>query len=146
MAAWYQANIHSYGSIFTNCPLINNKPVRHDCTGFVRACLQLFGCDPGDIRSVVMTPGSNFDKVLRANGFSLVQNSPYVISQTAKPWDICSRTVYAGFGHGHAEIFAGEFGGRFKSWGWGSVHDTAHGGMPSGINRTEKYEFIWRKT
>lgn len=146
MAEWYQTNIHSYGSIYSPCPLINNQQVRHDCTGFVRACLQLFGCDPGEIRSLIMTPGSSFDKTLQANGFALVQNGPYVISQTAQPWDICSRTVNAGFGHGHAEIFAGEFDGRFKSWGWGSVHDLSHGGMPSGINRGERYEFIWRKT
>lgn len=146
MGKWYEENIHNYGAVYSMCPLVNKK-VRHDCTGFVRACLLLNGIDIAEFNSITMTPGSDFDKTLQANGFTLIQTSPYVISETAKPGDICSRTVKAGFGHGHAEIYAGFIDGKHKSWGWGSVHDgkNGHPGMPAGINSKERYQYIWRK-
>ena len=46
--------------------------------------------------------------------------------------------------NGHVEIFAGVIGGKMKSYSWGNVHDTAHGGMPSATWPADRFVSIWR--
>ena len=151
MGKWYQANIHTYqgtlkkprkGRTAYSCPLVNGKRVYDDCTGFVTACLMYFGVSvpEGDPwHSAEMVAGArNFDKNMVAAGFVRYNYS----FETLKPFDIIYR-------NGHAEIYAGK-SDKYRSWGWGSVHDGIDGrsAMPSGVNESElktSYKYIYRK-
>ena len=84
-----------------------------------------------------MQPGGEFDRVIRAAGFTYMPYSSSIVS----PGDII-----CGGASTHTEIFAG--GG--KSYSWGNIHDGISTrkqrrpqGMPSGFN-TMNYKHIWR--
>ena len=157
MGKWYEENIHTYqhskssmdpimGKKMYICPLLNssNKQVADDCSGFVKACLQLYGIE--EINHIFVTtsnmqPGSEFDKVLRRNGFQYMVYSKDV----RQPGDII-----CGGPSTHTEIYAGTFCGRHKSYSWGNIHDGISTrkqkfpqGMPCGTYEMN-YKHIWR--
>lgn len=121
MKTFYENNVHIYANCPPNydCNLIHGK-VRPDCSGFVSACLVLYGLkvyDPASDYppgSAMMLGDAFFEKI--AGAFSRIKFS----KEEAKPWDIL-------VGNGHTEIYAGDN----KSYSWGRVHDLSHGGMPS---------------
>lgn len=158
MGKWYEKNIHTYqgtsgtepvkGKKFYICPLLTrqNKQVADDCSGFVKACLQLFGIEEIDhiwVTTSNMQPGSEFDKILRKNGFQYLMYS----KETRRPGDIM-----CGGSSTHTEIYAGTIGGRHKSYSWGNIHDgiskrkqKAPQGMPCSTSEIN-YKHIWRYT
>lgn len=142
MKSWYETNIHDYNQQgWTECPLINQK-VRHDCSGYVTSCLKLYGMEwPHN----TMVEG-NWDcshtndswTRLTQGGFTAIEcGSIEKTKEQAQAFDIF-------IGHGHTEVYAGDG----KSYSWGSCHDLAKGGMPSGINwhcgNGNPYSVIWR--
>jgi hypothetical protein len=139
MGKWYESNIHNYSQgQFTLCPLTNSR-VRHDCSGYVSACLQYFGAfKRGQItNSGGFTSDGNIAKILQSAGFRKMDYS----YTTAEPFDIITYD-------GHVEILASK-GEHPKSWGWGNVHDckNGHACMPAGTGNKPKgstYKVIWR--
>ena len=157
MGKWYEHNIHTYqhstsasepikGKKFYICPLLTrgNKQVGDDCSGFVKACIQYFGIEEMDhvwVCTASMQPGSEFDKILRKNGFQYMIYS----KETRQPGDII-----CGSANTHTEIYAGQLGGRNKSYSWGNIHDgistrkqKTPQGMPCGTSE-QQYKHIWR--
>lgn len=149
MGAWYQHNIHTYqgtvgteplkGKKFYNCDLIGTK-VADDCSGFVKACLQMFGIAEVNsiwVTTAAMQPGSKFDDVLRSSGFTYMSYSKDIV----QPGDIM-----CGGPSTHTEIYAGDG----KSYSWGNIHDGIHArkckspqGMPCYTCKMN-YKHIWR--
>ena len=139
MGKWYEKNIHEYNQGSTKyCDLIGTN-VRKDCSGFVSACLQLFGT----FKKGFMTNSSGFNSdasvasMLTNGGFKKL---PYSW-ETVQPYDIIAYS-------GHVEILA-EKGEHPKSWGWGSAHDCqgVHACMPAGTGKKpigSTYKTIWR--
>ena len=136
VANWYQTNVHDYNQgKYTQCGISNCGMVRHDCSGYVSACLRAAGIiKPTQIfRSGDFVGSGSAATALRKAGFIQL---PY--SKTnVRPFDIIAL-------NGHVEIFAGMVGGKMKSYSWGNVHDTAHGGMPSATWPTDRFVQIWR--
>ena len=133
MGKWYESNVHTYSQgERTECPLVDNYGVRHDCSGYVCACLWLFGALPKGqfYQSAGFTTDANLASTLESKGFV---GGTYSVSEV-KPYDIISYC-------GHVEIYAG----NGKSWAWGNVHDTEHGGLPCGTAAKTKYQKIWRR-
>lgn len=134
---WYQANIHNYSQgSFTNCPLPLCGSVRHDCSGYISACLRHAGIIRTNqiYRSGDFLPTGAAAPQLRAAGFVCLQ---YNINQV-QPFDIIAR-------NGHVEIFAGKIGSSMRSWSWGSCHDgmNGHAGMPAYMAK-QAYAVMWR--
>ena len=140
MKSWYEQNIHDYSQgrakdpmpCFTMCNIPGAGNCRHDCSGFVSACLRVFGAFPANYTScsAMMLPGATDGKRLQSAGFQALS---YNI-ETAQPFDIFVL-------NGHTEIYAG----NRRSYNWGSCHDIAHGGMPSGTSHLSKgYEVMYR--
>ena len=131
---WYEANVHEYNqSGWSNCPLIGVS-VRHDCSGYVAACLKRFGVKRPPYKGKD-SPGSSqyldnksLTDVLTSAGFKKMA------FKDPQPFDIMAR-------NGHVEIYAGDK----KSWGWGSCHDgrNKNPGMPAPWNKPP-YTVIWR--
>lgn len=135
MGKWYESNIHTYSQkTYSSCDLIGAR-VRHDCSGFVSACLQYFGAfTKGKIvGSCDFTTNDSIEKILTNSGFRKLSYS----YDKAEPFDIISYC-------GHVEILA-EKGKSPKSWSWGSCHDcrNGHACMPAFMNK-KNYKIIWR--
>lgn len=139
MGKWYEKNVPEYSQSKTSlCPLIGTN-VRWDCSGYVSACLQLFGT----FKKGFITNSSGFNgdasvaSMLSNGGFKKL---PYSW-ETVQPYDIIAY-------NGHVEILA-EKGEHPKSWGWGSVHNCKDGNacMPARTGKKPKgttYKTIWR--
>lgn len=137
---WYEANIHNYNqSRYTFCNLTNTK-VRHDCSGYVSACLQYFKAFNNGLTtsSAGFTSEEKIARILEKNGFRKIAYS----WDEVQPFDIVS--------HGsHVEILASK-NRPIKDWGWGSCHDGINGnaGMPANADSkaytNNKYKVIWR--
>ena len=131
VAKWYQTNVHDYNQgKYTQCGISNCGMVRHDCSGYVSACLRAAGIIKTTqiFRSGDFVGSGSAATALRKAGFIQL---PY--SKTnVRPFDIIAL-------NGHVEIFAGVIGGKMKSYSWGNVHDTAHGGMPSATWPTDRF-------
>ena len=148
MGKWYEQNIHTYqgktqkpwaGKHWYMCPLINEK-VADDCSGFVQACLKLFGIDCPIIATALMQEGSVFMKLMENSGFTHY-------SGTFGPGNLQAGDIICGGASTHTEIYAGEG----KSWSWGSIHDgqNGHSGMPANFCKMDSrggYIHCWRKT
>ena len=150
MGKWYETNIHTYqgctgpgskGKHWYDCSLVNTK-VADDCSGFVQACLLLFGVKCPSISTAVMQ-NDGFMKMMTDAGFEHISGKWTI--ENAKPGDIlCGR------GGTHTEIYAGEK----ESWSWGNVHDKigprSHGqGMPCKFCQIDSrggYVHCWRYT
>ena len=145
MGKWYEANIHTYqGTTYKKpqCakswfkgPLGYN--VGDDCSGYVCACLHGIGAMSTGTHwsSSSFTTDSSVEEQLKKAGFVKIPWS----FESRRPYDIQTKC-------GHVEIYAGvDANGSHRSWGWGWIHDTSHGGMPAKIDRT-KYTYIFRKT
>ena len=157
MGEWYETNIHTYqhsksasdpikGKKMYVCPLLTrtNNNVADDCSGFVKACIQYFGIKEIDhiwVTTSAMQPGSEFDKVLRNNGFQYMIYS----KEVRKVGDIM-----CGGPGSHTEIYAGTFGGKHRSYSWGNIHDgisTRKQKFPQGMpcaTYEMNYKHIWR--
>ena len=145
MGKWYEQNIHNYNQgQYTRCNLTNSS-VRHDCSGFVSACLQYFGTfkKGRTENSGTFTRGADVAKVMQNGGFRKMSYS----WDAVQPFDIVS---FNNGGKGHVEILASK-SDPIKDWGWGSVHDCSKGKnacMPAVAdgNRYKKnvYTVIWR--
>ena len=140
MKSWYETNIHTYvqGSAVDSCPLLNGGKVRRDCSGFVNACLCLYGIQTYDTQKPGWPPSSAF--MLKDDYYQKLSNDFIRMEynkEELQPYDIM-------VGNGHTEIYAGER----KSFSWGNVHDIAHGGMPSGtawnFGGGKTYSIIYR--
>lgn len=140
MGKWYERNVHEYNqNAMIACDLLGGTKVRKDCSGYVSACLQLFGT----FKKGFITNSSGFNgdasvaSMLSNGGF---KKFPYSWN-TVQPYDIIAY-------NGHVEILA-EKGEHPKSWGWGSTHDcmNGHACMPAGTGKKPKgttYKTIWR--
>jgi len=149
MGKWYESNIHTYQTGTTGkamgqkgwfmCPLINDK-VADDCSGFVQACLKLFGVNCPVITTAMMQDGSQFMKLMENAGFT--HYSGKFTPDNLQPGDIiCGRAST------HTEIYAGDK----KSWSWGNIHDgqNGHQGMPCNFCKIDSrggYIHCWRKS
>lgn len=140
MGKWYESNVHEYNqSGWSSCDLLSGTRVRHDCSGYVSACLQYFGTLKKGVvfSSCEYTTSSKVSDLLKSGGFTKLNYSWDI----AQPYDIISYC-------GHVEILA-EKGEHPKSWGWGSCHDcrNGHACMPAGTGQKPKgstYKVIWR--
>ena len=140
MGKWYERNVHEYNQGATiSCDLLGGTNVRKDCSGFVSACLQLFGTFKKGF--VTNSGGFNSDvsvaSMLSNGGFKKL---PYSW-ETVQPYDIIAY-------NGHVEILA-QKGEHPKSWGWGNTHDckNGHACMPAGTGKKpigSTYKTIWR--
>jgi hypothetical protein len=141
MGKWYESNIHNYNQgQYTSCSLLGGQKVRHDCSGFVSACLQYFGA----FKKGFLTNSSGFvgdssvSNMLTNGGFRQLEFS----WDKAQEYDIVALK-------GHVEILASK-GSPIKDWGWGSCHDgrNGHQGMPANADSkrytNNKYLKIWR--
>lgn len=149
MGKWYESNIHTYQTGTTGkamgkkgwfmCPLINDK-VADDCSGFVQACLKLFGVNCPVITTSVMQEGSQFMKLMENSGFTHYKGK--FTPDNLQPGDII-----CGGPSTHTEIYAGDR----KSWSWGNIHDgqNKHQGMPCNFCKIDSrggYIHCWRKS
>ena len=140
MGKWYETNVHEYNQKgWSNCALLNGTKVRHDCSGYVSACLQYFGA----FKNGFVTSSSGFNQgtdiydILKSKGFTKLDYSWNIV----QPYDIIAY-------NGHVEILA-EKGEKPKSWGWGACHDgkNGHSGMPASTGpkpKGDEYKSIWR--
>lgn len=137
IAEWYSNNVHEYNQgHFSFCDLVGAK-VRHDCSGFVSACLWRAGFIPvGQIfrSGDYIAGGAATKKLLGTGRFSI---RPFNTNEL-EPFDIVAK-------NGHVEIFAGKFNGKMKSYSWGSCHDKSEGGEPCDFYK-DKYTHILRCT
>ena len=149
MGKWYESNMHTYqtgkdgrahgAKGWFMCPLINDK-VADDCSGFVQACLRLFGVNCPVITTSMMQDGSVFAKLMENSGFT--HDKGIFTPDNLQPGDII-----CGGASTHTEIYAGDK----KSWAWGTIHDgqNGHAGMPCGFCKLDKrggYIHRWRKS
>lgn len=136
MGRWYADNINAYSqSNGYDCPLLNGGQVRADCSGFISACLRMFGVLQSNKSTGELASRTNeVAEALRAKGF---RDCDYVW-EYAQPYDIVIK------GGAHGEILA-EKGDHPKSYGWGANH---HNNMPcyADAGRLSKgfYKTIWR--
>lgn len=149
MGKWYEINIHTYQTGTTGkamgrkgwypCPLINNREVADDCSGFVQACLMYFGVDCPPIRTASMQEGTIFMELMEKSGFMHYNGQFY-------PDNLLPGDIVCGAGGTHTEIYAGEN----KSWSWGNIHDGINGHKPmpclfARIDSRGGYIHCWRK-
>ena len=141
MGKWYESNIHNYNqSQYTSCPLLGGQKVRHDCSGFVSACLQYFGAFKKGFltTSKGFVGDSSVSNMLTNGGFRQLKFS----WDKAQEYDIVAL-------NGHVEILASK-ASPIKDWGWGTCHDgrNGHQGMPANAISDRyiknKYLKIWR--
>ena len=147
MGKWYEQNIHTYqgttakprkGKTWYFCPLVNTK-VADDCSGFVQACLMLFGVKCPTICTADMNK-SPFMQLMESAGFQ--HSSGMWTPENTIPGDIL-----CGGPQTHTEIYAG----NRKSWGWGNIHDgqNGHAAMPAPFCKIDSrggYIHCWRKS
>lgn len=167
MGFWYEKNIHTYQlgrQCYTGGPCnlfpdpFSNHTVRDDCTGYVCACILLYtatiiykhdeelankifkGFSWAPSSELWSTKDSPAQKTTELAGFEII---PFSL-ESLQPFDIVMGNMKNGVCKGHhGEIYAGTFDNKRRSWGWGSVHDESHGGMPAGfVNYT--YDWIFR--
>lgn len=145
MKAWYESNIHTYQKKWSiECPLINGN-VRDDCSGFVNACLCLYGTPTYNTSSGTNAPASYY---MMQNDYAEKISSSFIripySKEDLQPYDIIVGNAVNGNQHGHTEIYAGDR----KSFSWGRVHDLDAGGMPSptawSFNGGTTYSYIFR--
>ena len=145
MKSWYESNIHTYQKLWSiECPLINGH-VRDDCSGFVNACLCLYGTPTYDTSSGKNAPASYY--MMQDDYAAKISSSfiriPYS-KEDLQPYDIIVGNAVDGNQHGHTEIYAGDR----KSFSWGNIHDLDAGGMPSPtawtFNGGTTYSYIFR--
>lgn len=126
--SWWEKNVHVYShDNRSGCVPLNGGYYRPDCSGFVGACLVLYGIpvyDPSKRNSSApcsveyYSNGTGLQKLLEQGGF---QKAPWPKDNNdLAPFDILVK-------NGHVEIYAG----HGTSYNWGSVHDLSKGGMPS---------------
>lgn len=167
MGFWFEKNIHTYqlGKEDPSggpCNLFpepyENHIVRDDCTGYVTACLLFYTAimiypedenKSDDIFKAFSWPPSSeafaaanggAQETVKLIGFEIIPYSP----DELQPFDIIVGNSKYGKCQGHhGEIYAGTFGGRKRSWGWGGVHDESKGGMPAGFVNYN-YDWIFR--
>ena len=150
MGKWYETNIHTYqgklikpwaGKKWYVCPLLDGGKVADDCSGYVQACLQLFGVDCSKCNNWLTTSvmnGAAFMKIMADAGFKHFFGT--FDKTNLQPGDIiCGRSST------HTEIYAGDG----HSWSWGAIHDgtSGHSGMPARfcpINSRGGYIHCWR--
>jgi len=147
MGQWYQNNIHTYQTGTDNrahgskgwysCPLLDGAKVADDCSGYVQACLRLFGVNCQSITTSAMQ-NNWFMELLNQAGFT--HFSGIFTKDNLQPGDII-----CGAGSTHTEIYAG----NGRSWGWGSIHDGINGHYPMpgyfcNLNRKGGYIHCWR--
>ena len=147
MGAWYKDHIHTYQTGTDNhahgakgwfsCPLLNGEKVADDCSGYVQACLRLFGVNCPSITTSVMQ-SANFMKIMADAGFN------HFFGQFDKT-NLQPGDIICGRASTHTEIYAGDG----HSWSWGSIHDglNGHKGMPApfcSIARKGGYVHCWR--
>ena len=135
---WYEANIHNYNQgQYSPCPVPLCGTVRHDCSGFVSACLRAEGVikTTQTFRSGDYLQNGAAAPLLKKAGFTPL---PYNIN-LVQPYDIIAY-------NGHVEIYAGKSGNSMRSWSWGSCHDGRNGhiGMPAYMSK-KNYAVMWRK-
>lgn len=135
--SWYERNIHEYnqGGYTDTSGTLNVGKVRHDCSGFVSACLRKAGFVETSFlsSSARLLENADHGKVLKSLGFVPIK---YDLSK-AKPFDILVL-------NGHTEIYAGVVNGSHKSYSWGNRHDLVKGGMPSATYPKDKFTVMWR--
>lgn len=139
MGKWYQANIHDYNQgAYSMCTVVNAGRVRHDCSGFVSACLRAAGIIGSGViySSRDFLAGGRASSALRKAGFVSMR---YSLS-SVRPYDIIAY-------NGHVEIYAGRINGSDRSWAWGSVHDglNGHTGEPCYTASKSRYVVMWRQ-
>lgn len=131
MADWYVDNVTTYNQRQTTfCDLVG-RPVRHDCSGFVTACLWLYGAltqYTSPMSSSAFTGLSSLAAEMKNVGFVRMKYN----KQELKPFDIMTYS-------GHVEIYAGFLNNSDKSYSWGKYHSSLPCGMAN-----KPYEVIWR--
>ena len=146
MKTWYETNIHTYQKVWKEkCPLLGGGYVRDDCSGFVNACLCLYGLPTYDCKTGAEAPASY---MMMQDDYAAKISSAFVrlpYSESAlQPYDIMVGNAVNGNKRGHTEIYAGDR----KSFSWGNVHDLKKGGMPSHtawtFNKGTTYSYIFR--
>ena len=126
--SWWEKNVHEYShDNRSGCVPLKGGHYRPDCSGFVGACLVLYGIpvyDPSKRTSSAprsveyYSNGTGLQKLLEQGGF---QKAVWPNDNSGlAPFDILVK-------NGHVEIYAGQG----MSYNWGSVHDLSKGGMPS---------------
>lgn len=136
---WYEANIHDYNQGgYSKCSIANTGNVRHDCSGYVSACLRAAGIiSPTTMyRSGDFLANGSAASALKRAGFVPMRYS----LANCKPYDIIAY-------NGHVEIYAGKMNGSDRSWSWGSCHDGRNGrvGMPAYMAAKTRYVTMWRQ-
>ena len=151
MKSWFERNVHEYkqATTFSGCTILGNPGFyRKDCSGFVSACLALYGVPVYDPTKKGSWPpasaaytqnGGYVEKIMLSNGFSKL---PFPGLDKVQPFDIMTKD-------GHIEIYAGQG----LSYSWGRVHDlktpigrsTKQTGMPS-YTAKMNYAYIYRCT
>lgn len=137
IASWYVANVHQYNQAATiMCPLVNNRMVRMDCSGFVTACLWRYGAFSNlawPLSSRLITSDSKTAEGFEKAGFTKLT---YTGTDILQPFDIMSY-------NGHVEIYAGLDGNTHKAYSWGRRHDID--GLPCYMAHVRQgYDIIWR--
>lgn len=136
MGEWFGNTVTEYsqsGSV--SCPLLGGANVRPDCSGFVSACLRMFGVLQSDTSSSGLADmSSNVAEALRAKGFKACD----YFWDAAQPYDIIVK------GGSHTEILADK-GEHPTSYGWGAQH---YHNMPFRADADQLkgnyYQIIWR--
>ena len=104
---WYEANIHDYNQGgYSKCSIANTGNVRHDCSGYVSACLRAAGIiSPTTMyRSGDFLANGSAASALKRAGFVPMRYS----LANCKPYDIIAY-------NGHVEIYAGKMNGSDRS-------------------------------
>lgn len=150
MAEWYVTQVKTYDTGTTSHCDLTNDDVRHDCSGFVSACLRLFGVEglQGGSEAFLGNDPAFANKLI-SKGFKKMTYS----YEEVKPFDIIAVNQTVGSVHyHHVEIFAekGNVGGPDKSYGWGKAKTA----LPANTGKSTdtryptpqngKYQVIWR--
>ena len=135
MGNWYKSNINEYNQSKTyKCDMLNNQTVavRPDCSGFVCACLRLYGAINTTYGTGSMTEGSDFAKKLQAHGFTLLKFTDW---NSVRPFDILVAP------NKHTEILNSVGDGNLTSYSWGRNHSFD---LPCNTYTGAGYKLIYR--
>ena len=141
MGKWYEKNVHCYENWHTvPCDLLNGGQIRRDCSGYVCACLRLFGVNV-HTNSGGFASNERVAQTMQSAGFVKLPFNQSIL----QAFDIYTHAQQPGAKFGHVEICAGPG----KQWGWGGCHDglNGHAGMPCGATKysaKHPYSHIWR--